>query len=156
MEGDLPEGARINEEANNALFEEIGGNILYYPAYYVEKNILPAGPVFVLEMDGTIRILDAKVTDKTPCMTTEISQMKTVDISPDTGKPIPAIKVTPGKEYELSWWDDKWDSLGTKKSTQNPLTFDNLPLGRLYRLKEINGRNKERPFTIDAEKQVLW
>ena len=47
--------------------------------------------------------------------------------------------------------------LGEKTATDDsPLEYDNLPAGRMYRLVETDGRNQERPFTIDDGKQVLW
>ncbi len=147
---------RIDAASGQAAFPWVGGNIVYYPAYCVDKKLRPAGAAFTLATDGKIAKLDAPVEPDGPRITTTIRQTKNVDISPDTGKPIPAIKVAPGKEYELFYWSDKWVSLGKKTSGENALAYDNLPAGRLYRLVETGGRNRERPFTITNGKQVLW
>jgi len=146
----------IDAKARTATFPWVGGHIVYYPAYCVGKKLCPAGAAFTLAVDGTVTKLDTPVAPEGPRIATRIRQTKDVDISPDTGKPIPAIKVAPGKEYELFYWSDKWISLGKKAAGQAALAYDNLPPGRLYRLTEIGGRNQERPFTIDDGKQVLW
>ncbi len=146
----------IDTKAHTATFPWVGGNIVYYPAYCVEKKPRPAGAVFTLATDGTVARLETPVEPGGPRIVTQIRQTKNVDISPDTGKPIPAIKVTPGKEYELFYWADEWISLGKKTAGDGVLTYDTLPPERLYRLTETDGRNNERPFTIDDGKQVLW
>ena len=148
---------RIDRDANTAAFEAMGGNIAYLPAFFADKKLIPAGPVTLLETDGTVRRLAEPVKPDAGRIATTIRRMKDVDISPDTGKPIPAIKVEPGKKYELFYWADKWVSLGNKTApADESLKFDNLPAGRFYRLVEVKGRNQERPFTIDDGKQVLW
>ncbi|MCP4376941.1 MAG: transglutaminase domain-containing protein [bacterium] len=146
----------IDAKTSTAKFPRVGGNIVYYPAYCVEKKLIPAGAVFTLSTDGTATRLDTPVKDDGPRITTKIRQTKNVDISPDTGKPTPAIKVVPNKKYELFYWSDKWISLGKQTAKQSDLVYDNLPSGRLYRMVETTGRNLERPFTINNGKQVLW
>lgn len=146
----------IDTKAHAATFPWVGGNIVYYPTYCVEKKLQPGGAVFTLATDGTVARLDTPVEPDGPRIATQIRQTKDVDISPDTGKPIPAIKVAPGKEYELFYWAGKWISLGKKTAGDDALAYDTLPPGRLYRLTETGGRNRERPFTIDDGKQVLW
>ncbi len=147
----------IDKARHTATFRDIGGNIAYWPAYYVGKKLIPAGPVMTLATDGTVSLLDKPVVAGQDRIATPIRRMKDVDISPDTGKPIPAIKVAPGKKYELFYWDGKWESLGKRTAASaEPLKYDNLPAGRLYRLVETAGRGRERPFTIEAGKQILW
>jgi len=148
---------RIDRDANSAAFPDLGDHIAYLPAYFVGKKLVPAGPVTLLEAGGKVRLLDEPVREADGRIATTIRRMKDVDTNADTGKPIPAIKVQPGKAYELFYWDGKWESLGEKTAADDsPLAFDNLPAGRMYRLVEKGGRNLERPFTIDAGKQVLW
>ena len=146
----------IDAPNHTATFPNVGGNIVYYPAYCVDNQLIPAAPIHVLEMDGTVRLLDESITDHSPRIATDIRQTKDVDISPDTGKPIPAIKIEPGHEYELFYWDDQWISLGKKQSGDQSMRFDNLPADRLYRLKQTDGRDQERPFSLEDGRQVLW
>ncbi|MDR1156465.1 MAG: discoidin domain-containing protein [Bacteroidales bacterium] len=46
-------------EKGQALFRDMGCGIVYLPAFYSKRKILPAGPPFILEQDGTIRPLKA-------------------------------------------------------------------------------------------------
>lgn len=148
---------RIHRDAETAAFGAVGDNIAYLPAYFVDGELVPAGPVMLLEKGGTVRVLDEPVREDGGRIATTMRRMKDVDINPDTGKPIPAIHVEAGKTYELFYWEGEWQSLGEKKAADDsPLAFDNIPAGRMYRLVETGGRDQERPFTIDAGKQVLW
>ena len=52
---------KIDTKAHTATFPWVGGNIVYYPAYCVEKKLRPAGPVFTLATDGTVARLETPV-----------------------------------------------------------------------------------------------
>ena len=147
----------IDQASRTATFRSVGGNIAYLPGYYADKKLIPAGPAMTLATDGAVSLLDKPVRPGQGRIATTIRRMKDVGINPDTGKPIPAIKVAPGKKYELFYWGDRWVSLGAKAAASDaPLKYDNIPAGRLYRLVETAGRGLERPFTIGGGKQILW
>lgn len=65
--------------------------------------------------------------------------------------------VTPGKNYELYYWNDRWLSLGKRKATSHRLEFDMVPSGTIYWLhcSDCNS-NEERPFTYESGNQVWW
>jgi hypothetical protein len=42
---------------NKAVFRNMGKNIVYLPAFYINNKLEPAGPAFLLKLDGTIQPL---------------------------------------------------------------------------------------------------
>lgn len=58
--------------------------------------------------------------------------------------------------YELFYWNDKWNSLGIKKSTNDSIVFDNVPKDALLWLHDITKGHEERPFTYENGKQIWW
>jgi len=63
---------------------------------------------------------------------------------------------TDGQEYELSYWDNGWQSLGTSVAGKEPLKFDNVPTGSLYWLVAKDSDKEERIFTIEKDRQTWW
>lgn len=64
--------------------------------------------------------------------------------------------IYPGLEYELFYWDKKWNSLGKKIATDYELTFDSIPSKSLLLLKCHSEGKEERIFTLDNEGQQVW
>ena len=60
-----------------------------------------------------------------------------------------------GKSYELSYWNDGWQSAGKGVATEGPLELV-APAGALYRLVASDSRDGERIFTWDDGQQVWW
>ncbi len=152
---------RIDNATKQVTFPTVGRDIMYRPVFCVpdeEKDLrlISAAPVVIVEKGGEVRVLNKKVEEHGPTIPVTIIQTKDVQINPDTGKPEKTLQVEPDKEYELFYFDKQWVSLGKKTSTHTTLVYDNLPPDRLYRLRDLNGRDNERPFTVENGKQVLW
>lgn len=65
--------------------------------------------------------------------------------------------VTPGKNYELFYWNDRWVSLGKRNATSHRLEFDMAPSGTIYWLHCADcNSTEERPFTYEEGNQVWW
>jgi len=65
--------------------------------------------------------------------------------------------IFPDTEYELSYWDDRWISLGTVRSTSLNVTFNQVPVNVLLRLNRTdNSSTKSRIFTYEGKKQIWW
>ena len=62
----------------------------------------------------------------------------------------------PGETYELSFWRDGWQSLGTATAGEKPLEFDRVPSGTLYWLVAEGSDREERIFTMEDGRQVWW
>jgi hypothetical protein len=64
--------------------------------------------------------------------------------------------ILPGNEYELFFWNNKWQSLGRKKATTYNLEYDKVPDNALLWLKCRSGGREERIFTINKGMQQWW
>lgn len=58
--------------------------------------------------------------------------------------------------YKLYCWDNGWRQIGIRFPMEHELNFTNIPEGMLYLLRDMDGGNEERPFTMDGDKQVWW
>lgn len=64
--------------------------------------------------------------------------------------------VEPGDLYELFYFDDGWKSCGQKRADSFHLSYDDLPTGALFWLRNLSKGREERPFTLEDGKQVFW
>ncbi len=139
-------------ENGKVVFSDIGMDIAYLPAYYVDKKIVPAHRQFILTDKGeicyqqadTINTIDIKLFSTTR----KITKHATDEIEKASFKN--------GKMYELFYWNDKWISIGKQKAENKALIFENVPSNALYWLVEENSRKEERIFTIDKNGKQIW
>jgi hypothetical protein len=140
-------------EQQTVNFTDMGMDIAYLPAYYVDKEIIPAHKQFILTKDGQI-IYQEPDTLNTIDLTLFSTTKKVTKHATDE---IEEASFEIGKSYELFYWDDKWISLGKQKAKGDPLYFINVPSNVLYWLVAEISRKEERIFTIDNNgKQVWW
>lgn len=64
--------------------------------------------------------------------------------------------VTPGKTYELRYWDKEWITLDIKKAENYWIEFEGVPRNAVYWLHCLNGGTEERIFTVKMDGKVLW
>ena len=65
--------------------------------------------------------------------------------------------VTPGDTHELLYWqDNQWISLGKRIANDIVLTYDNVPVNTIYRIRNLSRGKDERIFTYVDGKQVWW
>ena len=57
--------------------------------------------------------------------------------------------------YELMYWDNAWKKAGTRIARYNFLEFDNVPLDRIYWLRDLSGGKEELPFFYKNGKQLF-
>lgn len=63
--------------------------------------------------------------------------------------------IVPGNSYELFYWKDGWISLGEKVAKYNFLSFEGVPEGTLYWLKNNTTGHEEQAFFYRDGKQVF-
>ncbi len=131
----------------------MGRNIAYLPAYFVDEEVVPAAPPFILTREGDVRTLVGQP-DRKLAIELTVTKPETPDADTQVTKPM--IVVKPGKTYELFVWRDGWQSLGKQTAGDEPVSFDNVPTGGLYWLVAEGSRRLERIFTIEDGKQVWW
>ncbi|KAA3631803.1 MAG: transglutaminase domain-containing protein [Calditrichaeota bacterium] len=141
---------RIHE--GTAKFTDMGIDVAYLPAYYVDEEIVPAADPFVLHEAGEVFIqtpFDYKQTVKL-LSTTKRKLVESTD-------GIETAFFDDGKEYELFYWDIEWKSVGTKTASgTSPLVFDEVPVNAVYWLVANDSDREERIFTIDKDGQQVW
>ncbi|MEW6412443.1 MAG: transglutaminase-like domain-containing protein [Candidatus Zixiibacteriota bacterium] len=135
-----------------AVFTDVGSDIVYLPALYLNEEIEPFGPPFVLEKNtGKVITLEASGLNSMVKLTGTTQRKQ--EISTDG---VAKSSLADGKEYEFFVWQDGWQSLGTATAGDEPLGFENVPQGGLYWLVADDSDREERIFTIDDSIQVWW
>ena len=143
-----------NIENKKAYFKNVGTEIVYMVEYFKNDSLIPANFPFILKKDGKKEFLKpylAKKIDFTFYSTTKRAIVKTTD----------EIRKSNFKEneiYELYYWNNnKWEFVKSKKAKKDkPLIFKKLPSEALYWLKQKNGREDERIFTIEKGQKIIW
>ncbi|MBD3170054.1 MAG: hypothetical protein GF307_11270 [candidate division Zixibacteria bacterium] len=137
---------------NRAIFNDMGAEILYLPALYINENIEPIGDPFLIDSNCLIRKLQ-----KQDIEYASIQLISTNPVSPNNANDdIEQSHLTPGREYELYYWRNKWNSLGKLVADDKPLVFEDIPSGCLYWLVAADSDREERPFTIIDDRQIWW
>lgn len=65
-------------------------------------------------------------------------------------------EISPGDEYELFYWNDRWISLGKRTASDYSLEYTNVPKGALLWLRDLTRGREERPFTYEDGIQIWW
>ena len=135
-----------------ALFTDMGKEIAYLPALYLNEEIVPFGPPFILRDDCTQETLAASddvTQDIRIGATTRRRQIASTD-------GIVQLTLDNGLEYELFFWDDGWQSHAKAIADDSPIVFENVPAGALYWLVGVDSNREERIFTVEERVQVWW
>lgn len=61
-----------------------------------------------------------------------------------------------GDKYELFYWDNLWQCLGTKIASQNELIYEGVPDNALLLLCNKSKGGEARIFTYEKGKQIWW
>ena len=149
-----------------ATFERMGRGILLLPAWYDGSQLIPAAAPLTIEADGKLTMLDGVGGHGHGAVeggsgggghgAIDITTTKPETGDDDTLRPIPAIQVQAGQQYELFVWDNGWQSRGKKTAGDQPVRFEKLPPNRLFWVTGEQGRRLERPFTLEGGKQRMW
>lgn len=140
-------------ENGTATFTDMGKEIAYLPALYVNEKIVPCGIPFILDADCARRELPPDTAHPTSVglvSTTGRHQVTSTD-------GVAESFLTVGLEYELFYMgNDDWVSLGAVTATGGPAVFDGVPAGALYWLVAEDSDREERIFTFEHGRQVWW
>ena len=63
--------------------------------------------------------------------------------------------IVTGHTYQLMYWDNGWKNAGTRLAHYNFLQFDNVPLDRIYWLRDLTAGKEERPFLYKDGRQLF-
>jgi len=139
-------------EGRSVVFNAMGTKIAYLPAYYMNEKIVPAGTPFICHDDCTRTMLNPTHGDVIAVQLTAVG--KTAPATDVGGRIVSHL--TPGRQYELLYWDGDWKSHGSATAADQPLMFSNVPAGCLYRLVAADSDKEERIFTLNGVLQVWW
>jgi hypothetical protein len=142
--------ARIH--GGRAVFDRMGGNLLYLPALYLDEKVVPHGAPLVPRSDLDYQRFICRAGETITLRAASTTSRKQV-ASTDG---VVESHLKPGVEYELFYWHESWQSLGKATAGTEPLVFEHIPAGCLYRLVGDNGDGEERPFSVEAGRQVWW
>jgi hypothetical protein len=137
---------------NKATFTDMGTGIAYLPALYENEELVPFAPPFILASDCTRQPLVA-AEQETESLRLTSTTKRTQAVATDG---VAQTSLTPGKMYELFYWQDGWHSDGSAAATNQPLVFNEVPSGGLYRLVAEHSDREERIFTYSDGQQIWW
>lgn len=63
--------------------------------------------------------------------------------------------IIPGNRYKLMYWDNGWIEFDTKEAEYNYLKFKNVPLNKIYWLKNLDQGLEELPFIYKDGRQLF-
>ena len=144
---------RIDRKHKKVRFQNLGKEIVYNGAFYKNDSLIFFNQPFLVDGQGNLQYFVPDTLHKTEVdlySTTRRAIVKTTD-------EIRQAHFKPETDYELYYWDYAWKLIGTKKADgKNPLHFGGLPKGALYWLKEKDGKEEERIFSLDEENKLHW
>jgi hypothetical protein len=139
-------------ENNSATFTDMGVDVMYLPALYLNEEIVSYGPPILF--DSNCRITEFKKDQKENVdARLAFTTLRTLEVSTDG---VSRIGIQPDRQYELFYWDDGWQSLGKSSIGGNALEFNSVPSGCLYWMVADGSDEEERIFTLEDGKQVWW
>ncbi|MCD4734492.1 MAG: transglutaminase-like domain-containing protein [Bacteroidales bacterium] len=139
-------------KGKKAHFTKMGNGIVYLPAFYSDKEIIPAHPVFMLNDDGSTTDLIPDYSRKQNL----IINATTVRAQAASSETVSLDKLKSGTNYTLFIWDDNWINLGKQNCSDTALIYNNAPSNGLFWLVEENSRKEERVFTLDGNGKIKW
>jgi len=145
---------KIDFENKKVILQNLGADICYEVAFYKNDSLQFIDQAFVPDQKGNLQYFHPDTLHKINAGFYEITQRAIVKTTDEIKK----TKFKTGTEYQLYYWDNKWKLIGVQTAEENkPLLFSNIPSKALYWLKEKNGKNEERIFSIDDNGQInLW
>lgn len=125
-------------------FKNMGLDMLYLPTAFQNNNLVPIGNPFILSKKGIVTQIILNNNAKQSLLLTRKY--------PDDD----SNKIEIGDNYELFYWNNAWQSLGTKIATHTNLTYQSVPKNALFVLRDLTKGKQERIFTYENNKQIWW
>jgi len=136
---------------NEVIFSNMGTDLCYMPAFYINDQIQPAGCPFILQKDGSLTYLNG---DQTLDDQVLLSVTKKVIEDATENKKISFL--SEGEVYEYYYWENDWQLIGEYEASSEPLLVKDVPVNKLYWLVKKDSRKEERIFTYNQGSQIWW
>ncbi len=141
---------KINDK--KTVFTDMGGDIVYLPAYYKNGKLIPAAHPFILTDSGSRITLCADTLHYHPIKLYSTTRRAIVKATDE----IREAAFENGALYELFYWDNEWKSIGkATAATTKPLCFD-APENALLWLVKTGSNKEERIFTVNENGGQKW
>jgi hypothetical protein len=139
-------------EHGAATFNDMGKGIAYLPGLYLNGEVAPNGPPFLLtEQCGQTALIPQT---ESPRALSLVSTTRRQQVASTDG--VARSFLNEGQDYELFFWSDGWQSAGTRTAGKTPLAFDSVPSDGLYWLVARDSDREERIFTVDSTGVQIW
>ena len=150
-----------------AHFHDMGRSVMYTPAYYTNKKVVPFGGTFLLTSDGTSSLvcgsggtIDSVALYSTGPVENVLTPNASAQELSDNAELSKVFMLSSGASYALFYWENEWKMVGLQEANSKvkPVVFSHVPAGKLYWLVKMGQVNthEERIFTIENGKQVWW
>lgn len=142
------------EDEGRVRYTDMGTDIAYLPALFINGKIVPAGNQFILTKEGEIEEKKPEIGNPIKLKISSTTKRVTKETTDFSEK----VFLKEGESYELFYWDGKWISAGKQKAMGEPLLFNNVPTGAMYWLvNTIPTKDRpERIFTVNKEGNPIW
>lgn len=137
---------------NSAVFTDMGVDVMYMPALFLNEKVVPWGPPVLLKDNCDIVEFQKTGADEIDPESL-VSLLNSFDISKNG---IGTTPINEGGSYELFYWDNDWKSAGKYPAETDSTEISELPAGCLYWLVADGSDEEERIFTLEDGKQVWW
>ncbi len=130
------------KQNDSAYFTKMGKGAVYLPAYYQNKQLVPAGYPIAIGYNHT------------QVLAPDTLHTHTVILKEQDRY----LKYRPLKKYQLYYWNNSWRLIDTQTAgeTSVTLTFNNVPKNALLLLVPEYTQRKERPFMITEKGERIW
>jgi len=141
---------RVN--GRSVTFNDMATDIAYLPALYLNAAIVPWGDAFILRPGGKVEPL-VPDTNRSETISLASTMSRSQAASSES---VRKGRLEPGIDYELFYWREGWQTVGSRTAGDKPLEFVDVPGQGLYRLVAEDSDHAERIFTIEDGAQVWW
>jgi hypothetical protein len=132
-------------ETYEAVFKNMGKDIVYLVAVYENGMEKPVSDPFLFTENGEVKFL-----------VPGSLASKSLLLKDDRSLYHPKLPIETGKIYSLVCWkNDSWTLVTKKMSKGNQIHFDNIPVNGLYQLRSSESYGVERPFVF-SENCLTW
>ncbi|MAW61894.1 MAG: hypothetical protein CMJ94_13840 [Planctomycetes bacterium] len=146
---------QVSDEGSYVRFEDLGVGVAYLPAWYSEEGMTPAGPPFVLQSQGRVRVLDG-IGFETPGALLELDRIAPQQPAEGVLPATAAVQVETDHSYVLcAWQDGGWMPLDARAGRDGQLCWE-VPPRRLILVQPMGDWEVQaRPWTPGLA-QLLW
>lgn len=147
---------QVSDEGAFVQFSDLGREVAYLPAWYDEQGVHPAGPAFLLDAAGEVRVLDG-IGFETPGQWVSADRFAPAQPAELGVAAEAARRLTAPQGYRLLLWqDDRWVE-HQRGGVRDGQIWWELPPRRLALLQAVDAwQHHARPWTEQFGQLIWW